>query len=327
MKRLNIAFFGAPLFAARVLQKIIDDKDLPVNITFVVTQPDRPSGREQILTSTPVKLLAQKNNIPVFDSLPTTNDLRLKNIDLVLLYAFGEIIPSEMLKIPHWGFWNIHPSLLPKYRNTSPIVYSLLLGDKTTGVSLIEMDERLDHGPIIAQKEYDIQANDTRDSLENRLSDIGYELFKQSIQSLIDGTLQKHEQNHEGRTFTKLLTKQNGFIPFEIVQKILKGESLTKEDCPQIILDYFAKYGVPPTFDYRLSTFCLFRALSPWPGLWTLLRLPNEKASEGQALTEKRLKITGMELREEKAIITKVQLEGKKEVDIKTFTSAYHILS
>jgi len=320
MKRIRVAFFGAPIFAARVLQKIIDDKDLPVDLSFVVTQPDRPAGREQILTPTPVKLLAQKNNISVFTNPKLwTLDSRLKEIDLVLLYAFGEIIPSEMLKIPRWGFWNIHPSLLPKYRNTSPIVYSLLLGDKTTGVSLIEMDERLDHGPIIAQKEYDIQANDTRDSLENRLSDIGYELFKQSIQSLVDGTLQKYEQNHEDRTFTKLLTKQNGFIPFEIVQKILKGESLTKEDCPQIILDYFAKYGVPPTFDYRLSTFCLFRALSPWPGLWTILKW--------QALIEKRLKITGMELREEKAIITKVQLEGKKEVDIKTFTSAYHILS
>lgn len=319
MKRLNIAFFGAPIFAARVLQKIIDDKDLPVNLAFVVTQPDRPSGREQILTSTPVKLLAQKNNIPVLDSLPTTNDQRLKNIDLVLLYAFGEILPAALLKIPRWGFWNIHPSLLPKYRNTSPIAYSLLLGDKTTGVSLIEMDERLDHGPIIAQKEYDIQVNDTRESLENRLSDIGYELFKQSVQSLIDGTLQKHEQNHEDRTFTKLLTKQHGFIPFTIVQKILKGETLTNDEIPQIIRDYYDKYPSPTTNHYPLVTYYnLYRALSPWPGLWTLVPING---------VEKRLKITGMTLPttndQRPPLITQVQLEGKKEVDIKTFRSAY----
>lgn len=321
MKRLNIAFFGAPFFAARVLQKIIDDKDLPVNLACVVTQPDRPSGREQILAPTPVKLLAQKNNILVFDSLQlTTNHQPLKNIDLALLYAYGEIIPAEILKIPLWGFWNIHPSLLPKYRNTSPIVYSLLLGDKTTGVSLIEMDERLDHGPIIAQKKYAIQANDTRESLENKLSDIGYELFKQSIQLLIDGMLQKKEQNHTERTFTRLLTKKDGFVPFSIVQKILKGESLANDEIPQIIKDYYDKYSLPisnlqsPTAYYNL-----FRALSPWPGLWTLVIINGVK---------KRLKITGMSLTaNHQPLITHVQLEGKKEVDSKTFLSAYHILS
>lgn len=309
MKKLKIAFFGAPSFAARVLQKIIDDTSLPATLTCVVTQPDRPAGRKQILTPTPVKLLAKKCGIPVFD------DFQIKEVDLALLYAYGRILPMEILKIPKWGFWNIHPSLLPRYRGTSPVAYSLLMGDKKTGVSLMEMDERMDHGPIINQQEYEIANEDTREDLENRLSDIGYKLFKQSIQLLIDNKLQKEEQNYNERTFTRLLTKQDGFIPFAIVQKIISGESLTKDDCPSIISDYFSKYGVSPTFDFRLSTFNLFRALSPWPGLWTLLR----QGSAGQA----RLKITGMELKNDIPTITKVQLEGKKEVDWSTFKSAY----
>ncbi len=318
MTKLKIAFFGAPSFAATVLQNIIDDSSLPVELKFVVTQPDRPSGRKQILTPTPVKLLAQKHSIPVFDDFRlSTFDFRLKELDLVLLYAFGEILPPEILKLPAQGFWNIHPSLLPKYRGTSPIAYALLMGDKTTGVSLMQMDERMDHGPLLAQRKYEIQSTDSRELLEKKLSSIGYELFKECILKLIDGSLERRTQNEELKTYTRLLTKQDGFIPFPLVQKILRNEPLSKDDIPPIIANYYKKYGVPPTFDFRLSTFDLYRAFSPWPGLWTLIRINN---------VEKRLKITRMSLLH--PIITHVQLEGKKEVDIETFKKAYsHILN
>jgi hypothetical protein len=110
------------------------------------------------------------------------------------------------------------------------------------------------------------------------------------------------------------LTKQDGYIPFEIVQKIIKGETLTKNDIPSIISEYFSKYPQPtPNYELRTTYYSLFRALSPWPGLWTLI--PGNK----------RLKITGMELQDKKPVITKVQLEGKKEVDIKTFQRAYSL--
>lgn len=318
MKKINLAFFGTPIFAARVLQKIIDDKDLPVTLTLVVTQPNRPVGRKQIFTPTPVKLMAQKHNIPVIDNLKfQISNLKLHGIDLVLLYAYGEILPPEILKIPRWGFWNIHPSLLPKYRGVSPIAYSLLMGDKTTGVSLIEMDERIDHGPILSQQKYEIQKEDTREDLENKLSDIGYELFKQSIQLLINGELQKVKQNNENRTFTRLLTKQEGFIPFPIVQKIIKGESLIKDEVPPLIQKYITKYGIPSHFRFEISHFYLFRGLSPWPGLWTLVSIRG---------VERRLKITKMSLTTNRhPLITHVQLEGKNEVDFRTFNSAYKV--
>jgi methionyl-tRNA formyltransferase len=314
MNRVKISFFGAPDFSADILRKIIEELPDNIEVVSVFTQPDRPAGRKRILTSTPVKLLAQKNNIPVFDSQQNAES-QLKSIDLVLLYAYGEIIPENILKMPHWGFWNIHPSLLPLYRGPSPITYPLLLGDKKTGVSLMEMNKYLDRGQIIDQEEYSIQVDDTQETLKKNLSDIGYKLFNKNIQLLINGALHKKEQDNSKATFTRLLTKKDGFIPYPIVQKILKGESPAETEMPSIITEYYKKYPSITTGHYSLTTyFNLYRALSPWPGLWTLIPL-----KEG----EKRLKITQIELKEEMPVITEVQLEGKKEVDWTTFSSAY----
>jgi methionyl-tRNA formyltransferase len=315
MNKVKIAFFGAPAFAAQVLQNILDDKNIPVTVSFVVTQPDRPAGRKQILTPTPVKILAQKNALPVFDDLKLEAvHSKLQEVDLVLLYAFGEFLPKKLLDLPTQGFWNIHPSLLPKYRNTSPIAYALLLGELETGVSLIQMDEKLDHGPILDQEVYSIQDSDTRADLENRLSDIGYKLFKKNVQLLIDGSIHKREQDHEKRTYSRLLTKKDGFISLPIVQKIIKGELLISSDLPPIISEYCEKYSVPMSYDsMKKIYFNMYRALSPWPGLWTYL--PGEK----------RLKITHMEYKEGRLTITHVQLEGKKEVPLNTFLSAYSL--
>jgi len=318
IKKLKIAFYGAPEFAAGVLKDIVEDNEIPVEVRLVVTQPDRPVGRKQTITPTPVKKMALEKNISIFDDLKSeTVKSKLKDVDLVLLYAFGEIIPSEIIKIPRWGFWNIHPSLLPLYRGPSPISYPLFLGDKKTGVSLISMDEHLDHGPIIAQEEYIIQQNDTRNSLENRLSKIGYKLFKEYVQLLRDGAIHSNEQNHLQATNTRLLTKKDGFVPFSIFNSILKGEVLQQESIPPILKEYSAKYHRPfPDSNTSAIYYLLFRAFSPWPGLWTIVPLPTG---------DKRLKITNMEMKEGKPMITKVQLEGKKEVDIETFRRAYSI--
>ncbi|MCX6732340.1 MAG: methionyl-tRNA formyltransferase [Candidatus Roizmanbacteria bacterium] len=313
MAKIKLAFFGAPDFSAEVLKKIKEELPDVVEIVYVFTQPDRPAGRKQILTSTPVKLFAQKNTIPVFENLNNV-DTQLKDVDLVLLYAYGAILPEKILKIPRWGFWNVHPSLLPLYRGTAPIVYSLLLGDIKTGVSLMEMDSRMDHGQIIEQEEYSIQPTDTQETLKKNLSDIGYKLFKKNIQLLVNGALHKKEQDHTKATFTRLLTKEQGFLPYLIVQKMVRGEELTKDELPSIISEYFAKYGTPSSFNLSSAMFNIFRALSPWPGLWTMIPL-----KEG----EKRLKITKVELKGGKPTITQVQLEGKKEVDFETFKKAY----
>ncbi|MEK7097093.1 MAG: methionyl-tRNA formyltransferase, partial [Patescibacteria group bacterium] len=147
MKKIKLAYFGSPDFAADFLEKILLDKSLPVEVKLVVTQPDSPVGRKKILTPTPVKIIALKHNLKVLEI-----GNFLGKLDLVLVYAYGDLIPKELLTLPRNGFWNIHPSLLPKYRGTSPIATPLINGDKITGVTIIKMDEEIDHGPIIAQE-------------------------------------------------------------------------------------------------------------------------------------------------------------------------------
>ncbi len=204
---------------------------------------------------------------------------------MTLVYAFGELIPEELLNLPKYGFWNIHPSLLPKYRGPTPIASPLINGDSITGVTIIKMDEEIDHGPIIAQESLTIDQSDRRPDLEKKLTDLGFELFKKTVFN--KDQLQIKPQNHSLATYTKKLEKSAGFISFE--------------NCK-------LKIGNSPE-----DLFNLFRGLYPWPGLWTIL--PNGK----------RLKITDVDFTGEKLILKKVQLEGKKEIDFETFNKAYKV--
>lgn len=319
---IHLVYIGSPSFSSLVLKRVLTELKDIVTVTAVITQPDKPVGRKQIITPTAVKEMAVQYFVPVCEDIQSPEAQNaLKDSDLALLYAYGLLIPDKILTLPRWGFWNIHPSLLPKYRGTSPIAYALLMGDTKTGVSLMEMDSCMDHGPILDQKSYIIDEKDTREMLENRLSDIGYELFKENVQLLINGLLCKTEQIHHEATFTRLLTKNDGFIPYTVFKKIVQNEDLAQDDIPPIITEYCKKYNSLSTVacpskpsysngrsgDFRHLIFDFFRGISPWPGVWTLL--PNEK----------RLKITRMVLHEDKPVITHVQLEGKKEVEITTF--------
>lgn len=301
MEKIKIAYFGSPDFAANFLEKLLTDTELGqfVEVKLVVTQPDQPVGRKQILTPTPVKITAEKCKLKIENSLKTENcKLKISQVDLALVYAFGDLIPKELLKLPKFGFWNIHPSLLPKYRGPSPMATPLINGDKITGVTIIKMDEEIDHGPIIDQESYTILNSDYRTDLEKKLTQIGFDLFKKILIRLIPTNFNQLElipQNHQQATFTNHLSKNDGFIEFENLKLKIENSS---EDL-----------------------YNLFRGLYPWPGIWTLLRPVG--TSEGQA--QKRLKITGMNFINGKLNITKVQLEGKKEVDFKTFNNAYKI--
>jgi methionyl-tRNA formyltransferase len=302
MEKIKLAYFGSPDFAADFLKKILLDKSLPVAVKLVVTQPDSPVGRKQILTPTPVKKMAEKykgsEDTDFSDfSISEKSRIELTNIDLALVYAFGELIPKEILNLPKFGFWNIHPSLLPKYRGTSPVATALINGNKKTGVTIIKMDEEIDHGPMIAQESLTIDQDDKRPDLEKKLTNLAFEMFKDIIKKIYGQddilSLQKTTQDHILATYTKKLTKQDGFIPFEN-WKLFRNSKLEIRNSSEILFNHF-------------------RGLYPWPGIWTLL--PNNK----------RLKITDMKLINGKLIIKKVQLEGKKEVDFKTFNKAYKI--
>jgi methionyl-tRNA formyltransferase len=308
----KIAYFGSPDFAADFLEKLITDTSINqlIEVKLVVTQPDKKVGRKQILTPTPVRIIAEKYKLSedtFFETIARgphggvaveKNGIKLTNIDLGLVYAYGDLIPKELLSLPKYGFWNIHPSLLPKYRGPSPIATPLINGDKITGVTIIKMDEEIDHGPIIAQESYTIKEADYRTDLETKLTNLAFEMFKKTVTQLTGlrvNELKTKEQNHKEAIYTNKLSKQDGFIEFEKIKLILQK----------------------PTLNSSLLTFNLFRGLYPWPGLWTVL--PNGK----------RLKITELFCVVNKDLcslqIKRVQLEGKKEVDFPTFNKSYNI--
>jgi len=324
--KINLAYFGSPSFSADFLEKILTDLDLKklIEVKLVVTQPDKPAGRKQILTETPVKKVAKKYGVEIFEIQnlnpplqfegPNYNlKLKIKNFDLCLVYAFSQIIPKDLLDIPKLGFWNIHPSLLPKYRGPSPIAYALIFGEKETGVTIIKMDEKIDHGPIIAQEKLKIEDTDYRPDLEKKLTDLGFNLFKKTVlkkDSLYIGRYK--EQNHKMATYSRLLKKQDGFIPLPILKKALKNGPLKLEELPEILKIKNLKLKIKNSSEIIYN---YFRGLSPWPGIWTLL--PNGK----------RLKIINMNFNVTRYTlhVTRVQLEGKKEVDFETFNRAYRI--
>jgi len=322
MNTLKIAFFGTPDFSALFLEKLLVDNELSAEVVIVVTQPDKPVGRKQILTPTPVKEVARKYDIDLYDDkISSSLASLLTDVDLVILYAYGEIISATLLAVPKHGFWNIHPSLLPLYRGASPITYPLILGDTQTGVTLMQMDKELDHGPIIAQKTYDIKPSDKRSDLESNLTEMGYEMFKTTF---LQHALTKFKQlkpvlqNHENATFTRKLSKQDGFIPFSVIKIALNNQFISADELPEIIKDYLKinnmKYEIPNT-KYLICN--LFRGLHPWPGIWTTVIIDDQ---------EKRLKITDMALESDKLIINKVQLEGKQEASLELFQKAYKLI-
>lgn len=289
---MKIAYFGSPDFAATLLEQIIIDAELDLEVVLVVTQPDKKAGRKQELTPTPVKNIAKKYDIEIYDRELKNPDLisKLENVELCLVYAYSKIIPEELLKVPRLGFWNIHPSLLPKHRGTSPMAQPLLQGEKKTGVSLMLMDKEMDHGPILAQATFDISDTMNRQDLEKKLTELGYKLFKNTVSN--SGSLHPHYQDHSKATYTNKLKKDDGFVSFQQLKEAIEGKE------PAHLIN-------------------LFRALYPWPGIWTKVIINTQ---------ERRLKITDVDLTTRNYfIIKRIQLEGKNEVDFQTFNAAYNI--
>lgn len=310
----KIAFFGSPDFSAHLMERIVNELRDSVEISLVITQPDKKVGRKQLLTPSPVKAASLKLSLPVHEGLPSPDALH--GLDLAVLYAYGEIISADILAAPRHGIWNIHPSLLPLYRSSSVMIYPLLLGDARTGVTLMQMDEQLDHGPIIAQREYPINSSTTRLQLEPALTDIGFSLFKESLEKLNANTLKATPQHHADATFTREVKKDDGYIPFAILKKSMDpGTAHETGFVPEVLLKYYRKNShIPPrAFTAAETVWNMYRALHPWPGVWTTVMI------EG---VEKRLKLLDVSV-ETAITLRTVQLEGKNAVDMETFSRAY----
>ena len=212
---MRIVFMGTPDFAVSVLQGLIDNyKD---SIVGVVSQPDKRVGRHQVLTNTPVKELALKNNIKVIQPEKIRNDFQCVidlNPDIIITCAYGQIIPSEILDYPKLGCINVHASLLPKLRGGAPIHKAIIDGYKETGVTIMYMDKSMDTGDMISKVEVPILDSDNLESLHDKLSEAGTKLLLDTLPSIFDGTNERIVQNSEEATYAYNIKREEEHIDF-----------------------------------------------------------------------------------------------------------------
>ena len=222
-KNIKVVFMGTPEFSVPVLDMLINN----TNVLMVVTQPDTYTGRKKVLTKSPVKLLAEAHNIPVFQPAKIRKDyeaLKELDFDLLVTCAYGQILPKEILDMPKFGPINVHASLLPKYRGASPINFAIFNGEEKTGVTLMYMDEGMDTGDIIVQDSLEIDGNNYGE-LYKRLSTLGANLLFENLDYLVSGNVERHKQNDEEATYTTLIKREFEHIDFNdtgvnIVNKI-----------------------------------------------------------------------------------------------------------
>jgi len=282
---LKIIFLGNPDFALPALEALVKEK---YQIVGVVTAPDKPTGRKQILTPPPVKVLAQKHGLAIYQPKDKTELLEIiKKLqpDLAVVTAFGMIFPKEVLNIPKYGFINVHPSLLPRWRGPTPIQTAILNGDEETGVSLFLLDEEMDHGPILAKRELEFPISNFQfPILSQKLAELGADLLIETLPKYINGEIKPQAQDESQATYTKKFSTQDAYIEpkdLEIAQE--KGG------------------------DKAIEIERKIRALNPEPGTFTL------SLSKGGL---KRTKLLEAKIIDEKLKITKIQVEGKKPQNI-----------
>lgn len=217
-KELNVIFMGTPEFAVPVLQGLIDN----YNVRAVVTQPDKPVGRNGEIKMSPIKKLALDNTILVLQ--PTNlkeewQDIMSIHPDIIITCAYGQIVPRELLVYPKYGCINVHASLLPKLRGGAPIHRAIIDGFKETGITIMHMDAGLDTGDIITQKAIAIDDNDTASTLHDKLSVLGRDLLLETLPSIIDGTAPSIPQDNSISTFASNIKPEDEKIDFSKLKK------------------------------------------------------------------------------------------------------------
>ncbi|MDP2629797.1 MAG: methionyl-tRNA formyltransferase [Candidatus Uhrbacteria bacterium] len=234
---MKIVFFGTDEFAAIVLERLIAEH---AGVCAIVSTPDKPAGRNKTLRMSAVTVSAKKYGLPILQ--PETFDehvreaIRTYNADVGLLTVYGKILPQTVLELFPKGIVNIHPSLLPLYRGVSPIKTALLNGDRETGITIIVLDDKMDHGPILAQSKTDILPDEKLPNLRNRLALMGATVVRDMLPKYVAGNMLPVPQDHARATYTKLLTKEDGRIQWS---------------------------------KSRQEIYNQFRALYDWPGTWT----------------------------------------------------------
>ena len=298
--KTSVVFFGTHTFAATILEGLI--KNPAISIDLVITQPDRPVGRKKELQSPPVKIISEKYKIN-FIQPETLKNFRglfpipyslFPKFQLAIVAQYGLLIPEDIINAPKFGTLNIHTSLLPKYRGASPIQSALINGETETGITIMKMDKGLDTGPILLQKKLKIDKKDTYQILDVKLANIGLSAISETIPLYLSGKLKPIPQNNTQATICRQLTRNDGKIDW------------TKN---------------------TQDIYNLYRGLYPWPGIWTMWQEKRLKLLKIKP-AEKKYQAGAMIIENEKIFIgcgdksieiLELQLEGKKNMDIKAF--------
>jgi len=302
---MDLIFCGTPDFAVPTLKKLVETGH---RLRLVVTQPDRPSGRGQELAAPPVKQLAQSLGLPVVqpDKIKNNQEFRAQlealHPEAIIVVGYGRIIPKWMIDLPRHGNINLHGSLLPKYRGAAPIQWAIAGGESVTGVTTMRIDEGLDTGDILLQREMPIDPEDTAITLTPRLAEIGAELMLETLFGLEAGTISPRKQDPTQATLAPILEKENGRIDFNRTA----NEILNR-----------------------------LRGFQPWPGAFTTFRgkqLTLHRAHLAAygigPLVPGEMKVAGEDLflgcGEGTALqITELQPEGKRQMSAKDFIHGY----
>jgi methionyl-tRNA formyltransferase len=302
---MRALFMGTPDFAATILEKVIQAGH---EVIGVVTQPDKQKGRGHELSCSPVKELALQHGLPVYQPVKVKDTEFLQTIEhlkpeIILVAAFGQILPKAFLDIPSYGCINVHASLLPKYRGAAPIQYCIIDGERETGVTIMHMDVGIDTGDIILQKSIPIAKDETGGSLFEKLAELGGELLITAMQQLENKTAVRTVQENEKATYVKIIDKEMGRIDFTRPAEKLE---------------------------------CLIRGLTPWPSAFTLLDgktlklwraeviQKEAKAEPGEVIEVNKDSIAVM-TGEGILLIRELQLEGKKRMTADAFLRGYPV--
>jgi len=219
---MKLVFCGTPMFAVPCLERVVNAGH---EVTLVVTQPDRPQGRGMTLTAPPVKQSAIKLGLPVIqpERIKTNQEFRdqisAQQADAIIVVGYGRIIPPWMLQLPQHGNINVHGSLLPKYRGAAPIQWAIARGETVTGVTTMRIDEGLDTGDMLMQREMDILPDDTAVTLAPRMAAIGAELLVETLAAIKKGNIRPVPQDNSQATLAPILKKEDGQIDFSLAAK------------------------------------------------------------------------------------------------------------
>jgi methionyl-tRNA formyltransferase len=319
---MNIVFFGSTSDSVIVLNAMYASTDYKSSLKAVITQPPKPEGRKQIITPTPVAIWATQHTIPcltfatqkdkpwIYENIETVNnEINHLAPDILISASYGQKIPQQAVELAKFGGVNVHPSLLPRWRGTDPLPWTILSGDTETGVSVVTLSETFDDGKIIAQQKIPVPPNGSPDEIRAYLFTLGAKLLTTTLPLYVAGTKKGLDQDQSQKTYARRLTREDGFIPWEVCQKAMQGEQIAPEHQPTILP--FAHTVLPDAITRAI------RALSPWPGVWTTVDIKGKNI---------RLKILRAHTEKNRCVLDVVQLEGKKPTPYTQFASAYGFL-